>query len=339
MSGTLRWGILGCGNIARQFADSMPTAERGVIAAVGSRSPQTAAQFAAGRAVGASAGSYDEVIANRDIDAIYVALPNALHHEWTMKALTAGKHVLCEKPIAANAAQAREMFDLAEQRGLVLMEAFMYRCHPQTLGMVAAVLGGSIGKVKLIRTSFCFRVRRTEGNIRFNRDLAGGVLMDVGCYCINYSRLIAQAEPIEMQITAHLHSSGVDELAAGYLRFPNDVIATFTCGMTAQADNTAMICGDEGYIETAFPWKPPAQGAQWVMAHSMPPKMELPPGATAVAPPRQVFTVNAGKGLFALEADAFAAAVLDGAPPTVSREDSLGNMLILDELRKRIGVP
>ncbi len=170
--------------------------------------------------------------------------------------------------------------------------------------------------------------------------------MDVGCYCLSFSRLFAGAEPIEVTGTGHVHASGVDDLAAGILRFPgadddhaNPILATFTCGMGVQADNTASICGSEGYIEIPIPWKPPMNGANYTIAHSTPPKMDLAAlqkSGAAIAPPRQTFTMDAGMDVFGIEADDFAASVLDGQPPRVSRQDTVGNMILLDRLRREV---
>ncbi len=332
----LRWGILGTGNIARQFAGSFPTAVRGKMTAVGSRRPETAKTFASTYSAGKAFGSYEDLISDDEVDAVYISLPNSMHHEWTIKALKAGKHVLCEKPIASNFAEAREMFDVANRAGRVLMEAFMYRSHPLTHAVLNAVKSGNIGRVKLIRTSFCFRVWNTKGNIRYDPALAGGALMDIGCYCINFSRLIAGAEPAAIQATGQLHAGGVDELAAGLMQFPGGITASFTCGMNAQADNSASICGDEGYIEIPVPWKPPVQNAVWNLAYSIPPRMDHATGAAPPARPRETFSVNAEKSLYAMEADDFAEAVLDGAPVRVTPADSLGNMRVLDEMRRQI---
>ena len=335
----LRWGILGTGNIAKQFAAGVAAAHRSVIAAVGSRSAETAQAFAKQFGVGASYGSYEDLLRNPDVDAVYVSLPNTLHHPWTIRALRAGKHVLCEKPLAASAAAAEEMFNVAQHQGRLLVEAFMYRSHPLTHAVLDAVRRGEVGQVKLIRTSFCFRTTKLAGNIRFDPSLAGGALMDVGCYCLNFSRLMAGAEPDGFEVYAHLNDSGVDDLAAGVLRFPNGIMATFQCGMLVQADNTATVSGDEGYIEVPVPWKPPRENAAYVVAHSIPPKMDGGSAAGPSAPkPRETRTISAPTELYGLEADDFAAGVFDGAPVRVARDDSLGNMRLLDEMRKRVGV-
>ena len=338
MNKPLRWGILGTGNIARQFAAGFPSARRSVLSAVGSRSIQSAQTFAGDYQVPAAVGSYDELLKSNDVDAVYVSLPNSMHHEWTIKALRAGKHVLCEKPLASNTAEAVEMFDVSQKSGRVLVEAFMYRSHPLIHAVLDAIRAGKIGQVRLIRTSFCFRVWKTAGNIRFDAAMAGGALMDIGCYCINFSRLIAGTEPTSVQGVGQLHASGVDELAAGVMQFPGDITASFTCGMNAQADNTAFICGTEGYIEIPVPWKPPVQNAVWSLAYSTPPRMDQAAGIPPQPRPKETFSVDAGKALYALEADDFAEAVLDGEPVRVSPADTLGNMRILDDLRRQLGV-
>ena len=344
MDQKLRWGILGTGNIARQFAAGVRACRRGVLWAVGSRSEESARAFADANGVRAAHGSYDALIANPSVDAVYLSLPNSMHHAWTIKALRAGKHVLCEKPIAVTAPQAEEMFDAAAAGGRVLMEAFMYRTHPLTLAVAAAVGRGEIGELKLIRTSFCFRTSRVRDNIRFNPELAGGALMDVGCYCVNFARFFAGVEPAAVHAVGRLHPGGVDEEAAGTLCFPatparpGGVLATFTCGMGVQADNTAYLCGTEGYIEVPVPWKPPADRAVYVVSGGVPPKMDNRPGAPSGPAPRDVRVVPAGGELYALEADHFADVVLGGATPRVSRDDSVGNMRVLDELRRQVGL-
>jgi D-xylose 1-dehydrogenase (NADP+, D-xylono-1,5-lactone-forming) len=336
MAEKLRWGILGTGNIANQFAAGVRTATLSALGAVGSRNLDAAQQFARRYEIGRAHPSYEQVLEDPSVDAVYVSLPNTMHHEWTIRALRAGKHVLCEKPLAVTAQQAEEMFDEAERRGRILMEAFMYRCHPLTQAVRAAVADGAIGELRLIRTSFCYRTTRIDDNIRFDPALAGGALMDIGCYCVNFSLLFAGTEPQAIHAAARVHERGVDEITAGVLQFPRGITASFTCGMTVQADNTAYLCGDEGYIEIPVPWKPPRQGAPYTIARSTPPRMDKP--LRPEGPPRQTFEVSADRELYGLEADAFAEAVMRSALPPVSRHDSLATMRVLDELRRQIGV-
>lgn len=333
MSKVLRWGILGTGNIARQFCADLRGSTRGQVAAVGSRKLETARTFASTHSIPEAVGGYAELLQRADVDAVYLSLPNSMHHEWTLAALRAGKHVLCEKPLTSGMAEAEEMFDVARQTGRILVEAFMYRSHPQTLAVVDAVKRGAIGELKSIRTSFCYRTARVENNIRFKPELNGGAMMDIGCYCINFAQLFAGGEPSHVSAYGRFHASGVDEIAAGVLQYPSGVVATFICGMSLQADNTATLSGSEGYIEIPVPWKPGAN-AQWHIGYSAPPLMDKLQGLHAgTIPPRQTFTTSATNGPYAMEADDFAACVLDGAPSRVTPADSLGTMRTLMKIR------
>src|SRR5687767_8487331 len=252
MSRRLKLGIMGTGNIAGQFCMGTLASPRIQLAAVGSRSTEAARAFAERFDIPGAHGSYDALLSARDVDAIYLSLPNSMHHEWTIKALRAGRHVLCEKPLAVTSAEAEEMFEVARRTGKVLVEAFMYVSHPQTKRVIEVINSGAIGELRLIRSSFCYRTSRMEGNIRFDPRLAGGALMDVGCYCTHFARMIAGAEPDSISAVGTLHPSGVDHLSSGVLRFPSGVVAMFSCGMLTQCDNTAHICGTEGYLE--IPW-------------------------------------------------------------------------------------
>ena len=337
MSTKLQWGILGTGNIAGQFAEALGGAHRGEAAAVASRKTESARAFAKAHNIARAYGHYDELLTDPAVDAVYLALPNSMHHEWVLKALRAGKHVLNEKPFARDAAESEEMFDVAEQQGRMLVEAFMYRCHPQTKAVMAAVARGEIGQLNLIRTSFCFCVRKTEGNVRFSRPLAGGALMDIGCYCVNFTRTFAGREPTAVQAAARMHETGIDDITVATMSFDHGVIGSFTCGVAVHIDNTAYLGGTEGFIEVPWPWKPPADGSVFHIRRSIPPRQDKP---KSLAPP-PVETVEvppADRPLYAVEADAFAETVLDGAPPVVDRADTLGNMNVLDDMRRQIGL-
>jgi predicted dehydrogenase len=321
----LRWGILGTGRIAGQFAVGLAGAHRQVLAAVGSRSESSAKQFAVAHQAAEAYDSYEQLIASPGVDAVYISLPNSMHHEWTLRALRAGKHVLCEKPLATNLAQAQEMADVAKRQGKLLYEGFMYRSHPLTRALHKAVSEGKIGKLRVIRTSFLFVPAKIAGNIKFSTELSGGSLMDVGCYCLSYSRLFAGAEPVKLSATAHLHASGVDDYVVGTMAFPGDILASFSCGMTVRADNTAHLHGTDGYIDIPIPWKPPAKDAEFTLVDA--------------AGNRHITRVSLDKDLYGNEAEDFAAALLDGATPAVTLADSLGNQRCLDELRAQIGLP
>lgn len=332
----LRWGILGTGNIARQFAAGLAGASHSTLTAVASRTQAAADGFATRYKLAHDQAypTYQQMLDDPKVQAVYISLPNALHHEWTLKALAAGKHVLCEKPLANDAAQAREMFAAAKAADRLLVEAFMYRSHPLTQKVLREIRAGQIGRLRLIRSSFCYQTSNLE-NIRFSKPLAGGGLMDVGCYCIDFARLMTGQEPIDIKATGVICETGVDDLLSGTLVFPDGVIASFTCGMRVQADNLASICGEGGYIEVPVPWKPPVKDAKYVRGYSTPPKMDGP--GKAVVPPRETFTVDATGPLYGMEADAFAMAV-QGGEPAISEHDSIANMAILDEMRKQIGL-
>lgn len=338
MGNKLRIGILTTGNIARQFATGVNDSSRCSLAAVGSRNLDSARDFAQTYGAGRAHGAYDDLIADNGVDAIYIGLPNSMHHEYTLKALRAGKHVLCEKPLASNAREAEEMFAAADTAGRMLVEAFMYRAHPQTLAVVDAVRSGVIGQIRMIRTSFCYRTRFPTNNIRFDAELAGGALMDIGCYCLDFSQLIAGGPPVSASAAACLHTSGVDEMAAGFMTFPKGILASFTCGMTAAVDNAAFVCGTEGYITVPVPWKASKDDAHYVISRGTPPKMDVAKGAVQSVAAAERVPVPAGRDLYSYEADAFAAAIAGEAPPHMPREASLSNMRLLDQLRQMVGV-
>jgi predicted dehydrogenase len=314
----------------------MASARRGTLAAVASRTADSAQSFASKFNISSGYASYDAMLRDPNVQAVYLSLPNSMHHEWTIKCLRAGKHVLCEKPFARDARESEEMFDVAQREGRVLMEAFMYRSHPQTLGVLDAIGRGEIGQVKLVKLSFCYRTNKIEGNVRFSHELAGGALMDVGCYCISLARAVAQSDPVDVQAHALMHPSGVDEQVAATLKFAGGLLATMACGMRVQADNAGQICGTEGYIEIPWPWKPPVGKAGFTISRAGPPRQDS--AKTTGPPPRQWFSTEADRDLYAMEADDFAEAVLDGKPPRISREDTLGNMRVLDRIREQIGL-
>lgn len=333
----LRWGIIGTGNIARQFAAGVLQSDRTELAAVASRSHDAAEAFAKQFAIARSYDGYQSILSDPTVDAIYLSLPNSMHREWTIRALTSGMHVLCEKPLAATVKDAAEMFAAAKASNRKLVEAFMYRAHPQTRAIVETIRSGAIGKVKHIRTSFCYRVRKWDGNIRFSRELQGGAMMDVGCYCVNFSRLIAGCDPREVRAVATMHESGVDEQASVVLQYPNDITAEFTVGMMLQADNSAHICGDEGYLVAGWPWKPAPPSTHFVILGAIPPRQDASAGPP-VAPEPKVIEVNNAKPLYAIEADAFADCVLNNAEPFTTEVETLGVVGVLEEIERQIRV-
>ncbi len=336
----LRYGVLGTGNIAGQFTRDVAGAERSAVVAVGSRTAASAAAF--GERFGIPSehchANYDALLADDSVEAVYVSLPNHLHREWSVRAMEAGKHVLCEKPLAMDAAEAEAMFDASRRTGMTLMEGFMYRTHPLTGAVLDAVRGGAIGELRMIRASFCYHTNKVGGNVRFAPEMGGGALMDIGCYGLSFARLFAGAEQDRAHLVSHRHAAGVDDYGCVALGFPNGVTAAVTFGMAVQLDNTAHLGGTEGYLEVPIPWKPPQRGATYTLAGQRPPKMDTPgtPGTPGKAPPPETVTIDAPTPLYAGEADAFAAAVRGDAPLPVTEADSLGNMRLLDRLRSQM---
>lgn len=331
----LRWGIMGTGNIAAQFAAGVASSKRSVIAAVGSRAPHTAQAFGKRFAIQRCHGNYEALLADDQVDAIYLSLPNALHCQWTIRALESGKHVLCEKPLASNLAQAVLMFDAADRMGRVLVEAFMYRAHPLTQAYMKEIRQGAIGELRLLRCSFNYCTRRVEGNVRFSPDLHGGSLMDIGTYCTSLAILAADgAMPTTVRAAGHKHDTGVDDQAAGVLMFDSGMIASFTCGMTAHSNNAAYFCGTDGLIEVPWPWKPPEPVSQYSLRTMTAPRQDQAP----TSPTQVTREVSIEVPLYGHEADAFADVVFDGAQPFMPREHSLTNQRLLDELRKQVGL-
>jgi len=335
----LRFGILSTGNIAKQFATGVLESDRCELTAAGSRSQTSADAFAQQFNIPRAVASYDELINLPEVDAIYIGLPNTMHFEWTIKALNAGKHVLCEKPLAPTRREAEEMFAAAKANNRVLIEAFMYRAHPQTKAVIQAVRDGAIGKLQLIRTSFCFNLKTQAGNIRFDPALCGGAIMDIGCYCMNLSNLLTQTqidtqkskiENSKMQIHSVLSDTGVDQLTTGMLDYGDGVLASFQCGMTAQAQNHAMLCGDQGYITVDIPWKPDNKTTGYTLNRQTPPKQD----GGGNSPPEEFIPTPCDKLLYALEADAFAACVLDGTEAFMPEADSLQLAGMLEEARR-----
>lgn len=337
MNHRIRWGILGTGNIARQFAAGVKASELGEISAVGSRTLDAALTFAQAYEIPTAVESYEALVSRSDVDAVYISLPNTLHHQWTIAAVRAGKHVLCEKPFAVTVGEAEEMFDAAQRAGRVVMEAFMYRCHPQTLAVQAAVLAGAIGRVRHIRTSFCYRTTKIAGNIRFDPQLAGGALMDIGCYCLSFSILFGGSAKAG-SVTGNIHPAGVDDLASGYLQFDGGAVASFTCGMTSQANNIASICGEEGYIEIPVPWKPAAAGGEYTIARATPPRQDFADSKAPPMPPRQTFQIAPTGDVYAVEADDFAAAILEHRAVRVTRQETLSTTRWLEKFRRQLGL-
>lgn len=342
----LRWGILGAGRISATFAKGVAASRLGQLVAVGSRSADGAKKFieAHAAAIGASEkvssirahASYDDLFADPEVDAIYVGTPHPQHAQWAIRAAEAGKHVLCEKPLGLNHAEGMAMVQAAREQGVILMEAFMYRCHPQTARIVSLIREGAIGDVRLVQATFSFRSGFDASSRLWANEAGGGGILDVGCYPVSFARLIAGAasgraflDPVKVTGAGHLNAqTSVDEYAAATLEFPNGVVAQVATGITLNQDNSARIYGTSGWIHVPNPWTPNRDGGvSMITVHR------------AAAPAPEEIPVEAGP-LYALEADAFARAVRAGSHdvPEMSSDDTLGNLAALDQWRAAIGL-
>jgi D-xylose 1-dehydrogenase (NADP+, D-xylono-1,5-lactone-forming) len=298
---TLRWGILSTAGISTALLGS----GHGEFAAVASRDAQRAEAFAREHGLPRAYGSYEALLEDPDVDAVYVPLPNSMHVEWSVRALEAGKHVLCEKPMSRHPDDVARAFDEAERRGLVLMEAFMWRHHPQLARARELIADGAVGRVRLVRAVFSF-AGRPAGDIRLQRALEGGGLMDVGCYCLSGCRALAGTEPERVYGEQVLGGDGVDVAFAATLRFPDDVLGTFDCGMSYAARDELEAVGDGGSLFLDDPW------------HGRRAEIELRRADGSVE------HVEAGQAnSYALELQNFEAAVRGDAPALLGRDDAL----------------
>ena len=246
----MRWGILSTANIGRKLIAGARVA--GVeIAAVASRDEARGRAFADEHGIPRVHASYEALLADGEVDAIYNPLPNSLHVPWSIKALEAGKHVLCEKPMSRDVEQVERAFDAADAAGRVLMEAFMWRFHVQTGRVAELVRDGAIGRLRHINARFGFDLDPGSGNVRWDELLEGGALMDVGCYCVSGMRLLA-GEPV--RVSAERVGERVDGRLAGVLRFEGDVTGAFDCGMDVYPRSGLEVVGDQATLWIADPW-------------------------------------------------------------------------------------
>jgi D-xylose 1-dehydrogenase (NADP+, D-xylono-1,5-lactone-forming) len=303
----LRWGLLSTARINRDLIPPLQASKRNKLAAVASRNQQLADAYARERDIPHAYGSYEAMLEDPQIDVIYNSLPNHLHAEWSIKAMRAGKHVLCEKPMALTLAEMDEMITVAKETGCVLAEAFMYRHHPQTLKVKEIVDGGALGLIRLIRGAFTFMLSG-ERDIRLLPEMGGGSIWDVGCYPISYTRLLAGAEPLEVFGWQVQGPSGIDETFTGEMRFVGDLLAQFDCGFKSQLRWGMEIVGSEGTLHVPSPFKP---GYNEKLYLSRDDQTE-----TIVVP---------GQELYIGEVEDMADAILLGKASHVSLRDSRGN--------------
>ncbi|HXG75098.1 MAG TPA: Gfo/Idh/MocA family oxidoreductase [Gaiellaceae bacterium] len=248
----MRLGIVSTAHINRLLIPQAHASDKVELLAVASRDRARAEEYARRWEIPRAYGSYEELLADPDLDAVYISLPNTLHCEWSVRAVEAGKHVLCEKPFARDPEAVAAVFDAAERAGRLVSEAFMYRHNPQTARLVELVREGAVGELRLVRSAFSYALFDPE-NIRLRPEVEGGALMDVGCYCVSGSRLLA-GEPERAFGEAFVGPTGTDWVFAGTLRFPGDVLATFDCGTALTDRDELEAIGTEGSLFLDDPW-------------------------------------------------------------------------------------
>jgi D-xylose 1-dehydrogenase (NADP+, D-xylono-1,5-lactone-forming) len=248
---SLRWGILSTADITSKLLDSGSDQE---FVAVASRDQGRAQAYADAHGIARAYGSYEELLADPEVDAVYNPLPNSMHVEWSIAAMRAGKHVLCEKPMSRHPEEVERAFDVAEETGMVLAEAFMWRHNPQVVRMRELIDGGEIGTLRLIRAAFSFALVGDPDNIRLAGDLEGGGLMDVGCYCVSGCRTVAGAEPERVYAEQVIGGRDVDVALTATLRFPGDVLAVMDCGLSYAPRDELEAIGDAGSLFLDDPW-------------------------------------------------------------------------------------
>ena len=312
---SVAWGLLSTAPINLSILDAAHKTDQAEVVAVASRDEARAGAYAREHGIERSYGSYDALLADPDVDAVYVSLPNGLHVEWTLRALEAGKHVLCEKPLARRAADVERAFEVAEAAGLVLSEGFMWRHHPQTAKLASLVADEVIGPLRLIRVAFSFplAVERSPDDARFSAELDGGAMMDVGCYCVSAIRFLA-GEPRRVAATQLLGPSGVDVVFAGTLTHAGEVISHFDCGFVLPRRSELEVLGEEGSLYVLNPFV------------IISPGIELRRGGTV----EQVAVEDADSYL--LELENVSGAIRGVAPLLLGREDALGQARSIEAL-------
>ncbi|BCU76353.1 Gfo/Idh/MocA family oxidoreductase [Luteolibacter sp. LG18] len=326
----LRWGILSTGRIAVVFAKAMESSKTGKVVAVASRDGRKAEEFAAGFDIPDFYGSYEELIDDPTVQAVYIATPHPQHAEWALRAIRAGKHVLCEKPLTMNHEETSEVATEARAWDVVVMEAYMYRCHPQTQRVLDLIRRGAIGRVGMVHATFGFDAPFSGGGRLWSKELGGGGILDVGGYTTSWARLVAGAvegkpflDPVEVHGSAIFHpETGVDTQAAANLVFPNGMLGQVSCSIGLGQENAVRLYGTEGWMWIPSPYI--------VNRHLEPSRIFIfKPGATK---PEEIL-VTPDRPLYTYEADAFADAVRAGEREVAAMtlDDSLGNAAVLDQ--------
>lgn len=313
MNSPIRWGILSSARIGRKFAAAAAKTKSNTVVAVASRSEERASSWASELGAEHAFVGYERLIEADSIDAIYNPLPNNMHAEWTIRALQAGKPVLCEKPFTATTAEAEAVAETSRKTGVLVCEAFMYRFHPMYDRLLAMLNGGEIGEVVSVHAKFGWALENTL-DIRKQAELAGGSLMDVGCYCINFARRIAGAEP--SRVTAFERRTSVDDSLAGLLEFPNGMLATIESSIESQLGREAKIRGTKGRIILPEAWLPGEEHAEFIVEKGGKREVETTPGANP----------------FQLEIEDFENALRTGRPGRWPVQDAVNNMRVIDAL-------
>ena len=303
----MRLGLMSTANINEALLGAVPDGVE--IAAVASRDASRAQAYAHEHGIARAHGSYEELLGDDELDAVYISLPNGMHHEWTLKAIDAGKHVLVEKPYSRRAAEAEEAWDAAGSAGVVVMEAFMWRHHPQATAALTLVEQGKIGRLREIRATFSFPLFDHE-NVRMAADLDGGALMDVGCYCVSGSRLLG-GEPERVFGEQVVGPTGVDVDFYGVMRFPNDVVAVFDASFTLPKRQRLEAVGEEGTLVIEAPWRSDWGGRVLV---------DDEPVAVPAANPYELELAN------------LAAAIAGEAEQLLGREDAVAQARVIEAL-------
>ena len=321
---SVRWGVLGTGLIAQNHViPAIQGAERCELVAIASRSETKADGIAARFSIPRAFGSYEALLADPDVDAVYLPLPNDLHGPWTRRAADAGKHVLCEKPIALTSAETQEVADYCEERNILAMEAFMYRFHPAWARVRGLISEGAIGQLLDVGIWFSFRTNRT-GDYRLDFAAGGGALYDVGCYAVNVSRMLLGDHPDHVLGTARIDSeSGVDMTFSGILDYGGS-FATFTCSMEQEPQHSIVIHGTAGWISIADPFNCPPDVATTITIGT---GGDHHPNASTI----ESITIPPANQ-YGLQATALADAILNGTPSPLPLEDSIKNMRLLERL-------
>ncbi len=319
----IRWGILSTADIARKkVIPGIQAADRCTVVAIASRDVERARGAAAESGIPKAHGSYEALLADPEVDAVYIPLPNHLHAEWTIKAARAGKHILCEKPLATTAADAERMIEACETADVRLMEAFMYRLHPSWVAVRDLVASGRIGRLQAVQSWFSY-FNDDATNIRNIHAYGGGALFDVGCYNVNLSRLLFDGEPTRVEASiVRDPASGVDILTSALLEFGAG-ISTFTCSTRAEDDQRVDVYGTEGRISIGIPFNiPPNRPTHVYLTHG---------GEPPVNPATEILIFGAADP-YAVQAAAFAAAILDNGPTPVPPADAVANLRVIERI-------